>query len=222
MTISEIIALTATIISGIGIIITIIIFLLSNRISNRKAYIGAFDNVYEIVFSIKKEIERLINMEFHFELDNILGNKQIEIRLLEYLTKIENVSMLIIDKNHSYKNLFNKLSSVALCKRMLCCVPYILYKQNEQHNKQLFSNYLSLINQIESVKISSDSTTRVYSGIRYSDIEFDQEYFEDRICIFDSEKTKAFMNYRANQNYCSSDFTNHYAISFIEANKKKQ
>ena len=222
MGLKEKIALSAAIVSAIGVIATITIFIISNRISNRKSFIESFDKIYTKVFSLKKDIENTLGLEFHFELDEILNNKTIEVKVLEYLTNIENISMLIIDKVSLYKNLFNKTASLALYKRMLCLVPYVFYKQKEQNNKQLFSNYMSLIALLEESKLSIIQHPKIYSGIRCSDIEFDFSYFDNRICLFDSKKRKAYSDYRANQNYNCSDFTSFYADSFAYINKKYQ
>ena len=54
MGLKEKIALIATIVSAIGAIATITIFIISNRISNRKNFIEAFDKIYTKVFSLKK------------------------------------------------------------------------------------------------------------------------------------------------------------------------
>ena len=216
----EVIALIAAIISGAGVVATIVIFVVSNRITNKKIFVEAFDKIYNRVFSLKKDIENSLSIEFHFELDEILTNKSIENKVLEHLTSIENISMLIIDKTNIYKKLFDKTASIALYKRMLCLTPYIFYKQKEQSNHQLFSNYLSLIELIEKSKVSNNNSLKVYSGIRCSDVEYDSLYFSNRVCLFDSKEKQSYTDYRANQNYNCSDFTNFFAKSFDYISQK--
>ena len=216
----EVIALIAAIISGTGVAATIVIFVISNRITNKKTFVEAFDRIYNKVFSLRKDIEKSLDIEFHFELDEILTNKSIENKVLEHLTSIENISMLIIDKTNIYKKLFDKTASIALYKRMLCLTPYIFYKQKEQSNHQLFSNYLTLIGLIEKSKVSNNYSLKVYSGIRCSDIEYDSLYFGNRVCLFDTKKRQSYTNYRANQNYNRSDFTKFFATTFDYINRK--
>ena len=216
----EVIALIAAILSGAGVAATIVIFVIFNRITNKKTFVEAFDKIYNKVFSLRKDIEKSLDIEFHFELDEILTNKSIENKVLEHLTSIENISMLIIDKINIYKKLFDKTASIALYKRMLCLTPYIFYKQKEQSNHQLFSNYLTLIELIEKTKASNNYSLKIYSGIRCSDIEYDSLYFSNRVCLFDAKKRQSYTNYRANQNYNRSDFTKYFATTFDYINRK--
>lgn len=60
----------------------------------------------------------------------------------------------------------------------------------------------------------------LYSGIRESDIEYDQDYFTDNLCLFGNTIDKSFKKYRANQNYNKSDFTDFYASNFNIINEK--
>lgn len=207
--------------SGIGIIVTIVIFIISENISKKQIFVSAFNSIYEKTFSVRKSIESRTNTKFHFELDEILMNKSIETIILEYLTNVENISMIILNKNNNFRYLFNKLSSIALYKRMLCIVPYIYYKQRETKNYKLFSNYLTLISKIEKKKIKKHkNVTRIYSGIRNSDVEFDNEYFSDTICLFGKNYQSSYNKYRANQNYNKQDFTLYYADLFKKIDKK--
>lgn len=213
------------IISSIGILVTITIFIMTNYISNKKEFIKTLDEIYKKTFSLKTNITKIAeeknHIEFHYEIDSILNTKEIEVAVLDYLTEIENLSLIVIKRNNIfYRKLFKKLVSPELYKRLLCLYPYIVYKQRQSKNENLFSNYINLILEIEKIKIDSNKNLMIYSGIRESDIEYDEDYFADKLCLFRNEYDNSFREYRANQNYNKSDYTDFYALQFISLNKK--
>lgn len=212
----------------LGVIVTLITFAIATEISNKREFIKTFDKVYKTTFSLRVSISKNKDLPnktggFHYEIDTILNNKKIEAIVLDYLTEIENLSLILLKKKNiskigirtfSYSKLFKRLSSSELYKRMLCLYPYITYKRKHTDNYQLFSNYTDLLMKIESCeqkKNKKSLTKKVYYGIRYSDIEFDKSYFHDKICIFSDKFENGFKKYRANQNYNTKDFTAFYA-----------
>lgn len=228
MTNSNYISLTAAIIAAVSVLVAILTFIISNNTANKRAFISTFDAIYKKTFSLRTMIDSnkniMNNNEFHYEIDTIINNKNIENIVLDYLTEIENLSMIVVRKNIiGYSKLFNKLASPELYKRLLCLFPYILYKQNKTNNYDLFSNYVNLISKIEKVKMHKkykNETVRIYSGIRVSDIDYNTDYFSDSLCIFGKTKDASFSQYRANQNYNKSDFTDYYAEGFKKIDKK--
>lgn len=215
----------AYIIAIISVIVTILIFIITNYISNKKEFIKTLDDIYKKTFALKTDITKIAedkdNFEFHYEIDSILNTKKIEITVLDYLTEIENMSLIVIKRNNIfYKKLFKSLVSPELYKRLLCLYPYVIYRQKQSNNKNMFSNYINLISEIEKLKISDIKCPILYSGIRESDIEYDKDYFSDNSCLFGNKFNKSFKNYRANQNYNKSDFTDFYASKFMVLDKK--
>lgn len=151
----------AYIISIISIIVTILIFVITNYISNKKEFIKTLDDIYKKTFALKTNITKIAEeecqMEFHYEIDSILNTKKIEVAVLDYLTEIENLSLIVIKRNNIfYKKLFKRLVSPELYKRLLCLYPYIIYKQRQSNNKNMFSNYTNLISEIEKIKINEN------------------------------------------------------------------
>jgi len=225
MTNSNYISLTAAIIAAVSVLVAILTFIISNNTANKRAFISTFDAIYKKTFSLRTLIDSnkkiLTTDEFHYEIDTIINNKNIESIVLDYLTEIENLSMIVVKRNIiGYSKLFNKLASPELYKRLLCLFPYILYKRNKTSNYDLFSNYVTLISEIEKVKMHKNKTVRIYSGIRTSDIDYDTNYFSDALCLFGKTKESSFSKYRANQNYNKSDFTNYYAEGFKKIYKE--
>lgn len=208
----------------ISIAATILIFIISSLVTSRKEYIKVLDDIYKKTFSLRTQISKIAtinNTEFHYELDTILENKKVETAILDYLTEIENLSLIVVKRcNFLYLRLFKDLVSEELYKRLLCLYPYIIYKRALTHNNKLFSNYIRLVGEIKKYKLKNDDKILIYSGIRESDIMFDKNYFSDNLCLFSSKHNKCFKNYRANQNYNKSDFTDFYAENFIYIDKK--
>lgn len=215
----------AYIISLIGVIVTVIIFVITNYISNKKEFIKTLDEIYKKTFSLRTNIEKTAeeksHIEFHYEIDSILNIKDIETTVLDYLTEIDNLSLIVIRRNNIfYKKLFKSLVSPELYKRLLCLYPYIVYKQRQSKNESLFSNYIHLILDIEKLKINNRKSVMIYSGIRESDIEYDKDFFADNLCLFGNNYNDSFKEYRANQNYNKSDYTKFYALRFMNLYKK--
>lgn len=222
---SNYISLTAAIIAAVSVLVAILTFIISNNTANKRAFISTFDAIYKKTFSLRTMIDSnktiMTTDEFHYEIDTIINNRDIENIVLDYLTEIENLSMIVVRKNIiGYSKLFNKLASPELYKRLLCLFPYILYKQNETNNYDLFSNYVNFISKIEKVKMHKNEIVKIYSGIRISDIDYDFDYFSDSLCIFGKTKETSFSKYRANQNYNKLDFTDYYAKGFKNIDKK--
>lgn len=238
--------ITATI-SAISVIVAIITFVINNLENNRREFIKTFDEIYKKTFSLRSDIsDKLstnnVSVEFHYEVDTVIQNKEIEATILDYLTEIENLSVIIMKRsiyskittflvkkwrfpqafnNFGYNKLFKNLASPELYKRLLGLYPYILHKRRETNNRALFSNYLKLISWIENEKLSlSEKTPTIYSGLRVSDIEYDESYFDEDICIFGKTIKTSYSEYRANQNYNKSDFTDYFSKRFKEINKK--
>ena len=247
MQINTIIAITAATISAISVIVTIITFVINNLGNNRREFIKTFDEIYKKTFDLRSDISSKLSngnttIAFHYEVDTVKQNKDIETTILDYLTEIENLSVIIMKRsiyskvatflvkkwhfpkafdNFGYNKLFKNLASPELYKRLLGLYPYILHKRKETQNIDLFSNYLQLISWIENEKIpTSTKTPTIYSGLRVSDIEYDKNYFTDDICIFGKTIEKSYSEYRANQNYNKSDFTDYFSNKFKDTNKK--
>ena len=220
MEITEI--LTRIIIPIAAIIVTLLTFVITIHYNNRKEYIKTLDDIYKKTFSLRTKITKIAKksngIEFHYELDTILNNKKVEIAILDYLTEIENLSLMVVKRSTIYRKWFKNLVSDELYKRLLCLFPYIIYKRLKANNKNLFCNYTRLIEEIKKHKLKSDDNILIYSGIRESDIMFDENYFADKLCLFSNNK--CFKDYRANQNYKRTDFTEFYAKEYINLDKK--
>lgn len=241
-----IIAMIAATISAISVIVAIITFSINNLENNQREFIKTFDEIYKKTFSLRSNISAKQSttnkVEFHYEVDTIVQSKEIETMILDYLTEIENLSVIIMKRsiyskiatflvtkwhfptvlnNFGYNKLFKNLASPELYKRLLGLYPYILYKQKQSQNVDLFSNYLKLISWIENEKISSSpKLPTIYSGLRVSDIEYDKNYFDEDICIFGKNIKSSYSDYRANQNYSKSDFTDYFSKRFAQTDKK--
>ena len=247
MKIDTIIAITAAIISAISVIVAIITFVITNLENNKREFIKTFDQIYKKTFALRSDISSKLSksntsIEFHYEVDTIKQNKDIEITILDYLTEIENLSVIIMKRSiyskiaiflvkkwhfpkiiddFGYNKLFKNLASPELYKRLLGLYPYILHKRKETQNSDLFSNYIKLISWIENEKIPpATKAPAIYSGLRVSDIEYDENYFVEDICIFGKTIETSYSEYRANQNYHKSDFTEYFSNRFKENNKK--
>lgn len=216
--------LASVIVATISVFITIILFCLSNYFTSRREYVKTLDEIYKKTFSLRAKItkiaEKETESEFHYEIDTIIKSKDIEVVVLDYLTEIENLSLIITRFKFLYSLWFKKLVSEELYKRLLCLYPYIKYKRIQTNNEKLFCNYTKLILKIKKYKLKSNNTVKIYSGIRESDIMFDKNYFDDYICLFSNRNNQCFKGYRANQNYNKADFTDFYAKNHIQLDQK--
>ena len=95
--------ITATI-SAISVIVAIITFVINNLENNRREFIKTFDEIYKKTFSLRSDIsDKLstnnVSVEFHYEVDTVIQNKEIEATILDYLTEIENLSVIIMKRS---------------------------------------------------------------------------------------------------------------------------
>ena len=218
----------SAIVAAISVIVSLITFIITTGISNKREFIKAFDRVYQITFALRTSIsnDKLLSdtiEDFHYELDTILNSKLVETKVLNYLTEVENLSLILLKKKNikrfsirrfSYSKIFNRLSSLELYKRMMCLYPYIAYKRIQTGNFELFSNYTELLIKIERCEKNKKhlkTTDKIFIGLRNSDIDFEQDFYHDNICIFSEKYEDGFCDYRANQNFRVNDFTSFYA-----------
>lgn len=218
----------SAIVAAISVIVSLITFIITTGISNKREFIKTFDQIYQITFALRTSIsnDKLISdtiEDFHYELDTILNSKPVETKVLNYLTEVENLSLILLKKKNinrfsirrfSYSKIFNRLSSAELYKRMMCLYPYITYKRIQTGNYEMFSNYTELLNKIERCEKSKNqlkTSDKIFIGLRDSDIDFEQDYYHDSICIFSKRYEEGFCDYRANQNFKVNDFTSFYA-----------
>ena len=230
----------AALVSAISVIVTLLIFIITNKKNQKHRIIEVFNEIYSKTFALRSEISKEYG-EFHYELDTILNNEYVNIKVLDYLTEIENLSLSVMEDNFLYRiinksthdsdfikkridshylKLFTKLSSPELYKRLICLFPFIMYQRQKTNNTELFSNYVRFASQIGRIKLHNDKKTiYVYSGIRYSDID-DTEYFDEIICPFNKDYPASFNAFRANQNVNKYELTNFYASQIAQLNKK--
>ena len=230
----------AALVSAISVIVTLLIFIITNKKNQKHRIIEVFNEIYSKTFALRSEISKEYG-EFHYELDTIFNNEYVNIKVLDYLTEIENLSLSVMEDNFLYRiinksthdsdfikkridshylKLFTKLSSPELYKRLICLFPFIMYQRQKTNNAELFSNYVRFANQIREIKIHNNkSTVYVYSGIRYSDID-ETNYFDETICLFDEKYDNSFKDFRANQNIMQYEFTKFYATRYSDLNKK--
>lgn len=218
----------SAIVAAISVIVSLITFIITTGISNKREFIKTFDRVYQITFALRTSIsnDKIISdtiEDFHYELDTIINSKTVETKVLNYLTEVENLSLILLKKKNikrfsirrfSYSKIFNRLSSSELYKRMMCLYPYIAYKRIQTGNFEMFSNYTELLIKIERCEKNKNHlkiTDNVFVGLRNSDIDFEQDYYHDNICIFSKKYKDGFCDYRANQNFKVNDFTSFYA-----------
>ena len=196
MLLSDIVTLSneqmAAILSIVGIlistVISLILYLLTGRKGRKERLTSKFNATYKTSFSIKDAIENLFflqinNNKFYFELDYILNNRDIQDIVLDYITELENYFSIVLGK-FRLDNSFKKLSSFALYSRWCSFYGFIIKMRNKSQNKKMFSNYMRVIDKMESMdKIKSRITVPknlYYVGIRGSDCILPQ-YKQSRI-----------------------------------------
>ena len=120
----------SAIVAAISVIVSLITFIITTGISNKREFIKTFDQIYQITFALRTSIsnDKLISdtiEDFHYELDTILNSKPVETKVLDYLTEVENLSLILLKKKYinrfsirrfSYSKIFNRLSSAELYK----------------------------------------------------------------------------------------------------------
>lgn len=227
-------------VSTMSVIVTLLIFIITNKKNQKHRIIEVFNEIYSKTFALRSEISKKYG-EFHYELDTILNDEYVNIKVLDYLTEIENLSLSVMEDSFWYRiinksthnsdfikkrvdshylKLFTKLSSPELYKRLICLFPFIMYQRQKTNNAELFSNYVRFANQIRKIKIHNNkNTVYVYSGIRHSDID-ETNYFDETICLFDEKYDNSFKDFRANQNIMQYEFTNFFATRYADLNKK--
>ncbi len=135
-----------------GIIVSIVTFYIATDISNKREFIKTFDDIYKKTFSLRSKITEEVchksKIEFHYELDTILMDKQIEAMVLDYLTEIENLSLIVISRIKIYckkPKMFIKLKKYITEK--LKWIPHKLLIFNN-----VFS-YISLFKKLSSIEL---------------------------------------------------------------------
>lgn len=91
----------AALVSAISVIVTLLIFIITNKKNQKHRIIEVFNEIYSKTFALRSEISKEYG-EFHYELDTILNNEYVNIKVLDYLTEIENLSLSVMEDNFLY------------------------------------------------------------------------------------------------------------------------
>ena len=178
--------LVSAILSAIGVLISVaislVLFFLSERKVRKERLTTKFDIAYKKAFSIKRLIEKqmrvdLIDERFYFELDYMLNNEDIQNKILDYITEVENYFSIVVGKYKLDKS-FQTLSSFALYSRWCALYGFVMKMREKNKSKQMFRNFINVIDKMEIMEKVKNRMVipkdLYYVGIRQSDCTFAQ------------------------------------------------
>jgi len=197
--------IVALVLSVLTIIITFKIYLEQRNDNDNIRFTGSYNKIYKEIFSMRKDVTNILKIskqyEFYYELDTIKSHIEIEEKVLDHLTRIENFFTLV-GNNKKVTKTFEKLTSYAFYQRIIAFYPYILYVR--KNNENMFTQIVEVINLMEKMqKIKSRiqlEKNKCYIGIRESDILYTSNYFKKSVCIFSQNVRKDDFSVRPNQN----------------------
>lgn len=200
----ESVAAIATI---LALIATVLIFILSSIREAHTRLIDNFNKLYEKTFSLRSKLNPLSQAtcgeDFYYELDQILHHRDIQERILDYLTEMEDFFFLVIGHWSVFRS-FEKLMSLPLYHRLAALYGFIVKKREQTNSVKFFSNYERVLvktGQMKKIKAQlPDRSNYHYIGIRSSDRMYDHGYFRSDITIFSAGVDSSVFPIRPNQN----------------------
>lgn len=190
----------------IAALITIITYKLNIIRKNKNDLITKFNEMYNKTFKLRMDITNKFNLqlnreEFFYELDTLLGNSEIREEVLDYMTYMEDLFFYILTPTQN--KTLEKLMSYAFYTRLTALYGFLLKLRQINNNPKMFINYEKVLHKLETIKkIKINLNTKnkkYYIGIRESDIQASNKYFEDSVAMF-SNSTKKSFTIRPNQN----------------------
>lgn len=197
----------SSIISILAILVTLLIYALTAAREAHTRFVDNFNKLYNSTFSLRDRLSSIVQNhsceEFFYETDRILECEALRNAVLDYLTEMEDFFFLIIGHRTVYRS-FEKLMSLALYERLSAFYGFILRYRRETNNYSLFQNYEEVLLRISKMKkIQSqlpDPMQRIYVGIRSSDCNYNNHFFQSDICIFSDNCDIDVFPVRPNQN----------------------
>lgn len=200
-----------------AILTTILIYYFTAANEAKTRLIDRFNALYYQTFSLREKLslttKENYGEEFFYELDIIAQDNEINEKVLDYLTEMEDF-FFIITEHRSVRKHFEKLMSLALYKRLLALYGFIIFCRETTNNPSLFQNYEKVLVQIRHMKkiarLIQQPNRKYYIGIRASDAICAGDYFVAAMAIFSDESTTTYFPIRPNQNKPSK-----YVLPFI-------
>lgn len=217
----------AAVVAILALIASVLFFALAEARNSRTRFLENFGRIYERTFSLRQKLSSLTqkqdNEDFFYELDRIWTNEVLREEVLDYLTEMENFFFLVVG-HFSVQRSLERLMSLPLYERLLFFYGFIIKHRQETNNHRFFLNYekaLEIISNMNKIKqVTVDDFPRCYIGIRSSDHQRDNGYFQSDICIFSEETDSTIYPCRPNQNTPNKDIIP-YFVSQAERIKKK-
>ena len=197
----------ASIAAMLALIATVLIFILSSTREARTRLIDNFNSMYQKTFALRTELnlisQSVSNEDFYYELDRILHCNDVQDKVLDYLTEMEDFFFLVIGHRSVFRS-FEKLMSLPLYQRLTTLYGFIIRRRQQTNNTKFFSNYekaLVKIGQMNKIKKQLPKSSNYhYVGIRSSDRMYDHSYFQSDITIFSEAADTRVFPIRPNQN----------------------
>lgn len=194
-------------ISFLAIIISVLSMLYIREHDDNIRFLNLFNEMYNKTFLLRTEIDKITkklwNIPFYYEYDSIVASNDVEERILDYLTELENFFSFVSKRvlpNQSMK----VLMSYAFYQRLASFYAYILKKRAKTRNPSFFKNYTKKVRSLKRMKKIknqiSTSNNKCYVGIRESDIFYDKKHFKKTVCIFSNVPKQETFSIRHNQN----------------------
>lgn len=198
---------TSDIISLVAILISIVSMHYVREHNDNIRFLNLFSEIYNRTFSLRVGLnvttETLWNIPFYYEYDSIVSSNDIEERILDYLTELENF-FFFARKNRLSRKSLRTLVSYAFYQRIASLYSYILKRRIKTSNPICFQNYIKMIRLIKKMKKIKNQTStnknKCYIGIRESDVFYSKKYFKKTICIFSNTPNQEAFSIRHNQN----------------------
>lgn len=200
MAISDILSLTAIIISVFSI------FYIREHDDNIR-FLNMFNEIYRKTFKLRVEMNEITNkywgIPFYYEYDSIYSLDELEEKILDYLTDLENFFSFVRGKFLSKRSL-RTLVSYAFYQRVSSLYSYILKKRMQTNNPIMFKNYIITVRKMKKMRKIKYQCPNVknayYVGIRESDIAYAKAHFKKAICLFGNTPDSEPFSIRHNQN----------------------
>lgn len=200
MEISDILSLAAIIISIFSI------FYIREHDDNIR-FLNMFSDIYRKTFMLRAEMNTITNKywgtPFYYEHESIYASNELEEKILDYLTDLENFFSFVRGKFLSKRSL-RTLVSFAFYQRVSSFYSYILKKRLQTNNPIMFKNYIYTVRKMKRMKKIKYQCPNVkatyYVGVRESDIFYAKDYFKKAVCLFGNSPDSEPFSIRHNQN----------------------
>ena len=211
----------------ITIVVTILIDIFSREHNDNIRFMDAFNKIYSKTFSLRTEMSRIsqkfFSIDFYYEIDIINSNMETQEKILDYMTEAENFFNSIF-WHFLTKRTLKKLVSLAFYQRIAMLYSFLLYRRRKTRNEELFKNYckaVKMMHKIPKVKNQINKSFQVcYIGIRESDINFSNNYFDKSVCIFSSKPEIEPFSKRLNQNIDNKEILPYYISQSMQIHQE--